>query len=174
MAAQVAVPPHRATIRQRELDLKEVQACLRDLDLYAPDAVSRALARYLTLRSVGYIEAVRDDLADLYASVVGHHRLHRRVVHHLRGGLGAAPEQLLTFVGSFDRDWRVAFEAVLDAEDQTLRNHLGAMVAARKKIAHGDGDQVTAGRALAWSDVALALGKELSKLFDDPANAVSE
>jgi len=171
MASEVAAAPHRATIRQRELDLKEVQACLRDLDLDAPDAVSRALARYLTVRSVGYVEAVRDDLADLYASVIGHHRLHRRVVHHLRGGLGANPEQLLTFVGSFDKDWRIALEAVLDADDQALRAQLGAMVAARKKIAHGDGDQVTSGKALAWSRVALELGKELSKLFDPGSSA---
>lgn len=172
MTSQASAAPHRATIRQRALDLKEVQTCLRDLDLEAPDAVSRALARYLTVRSVGFVEAVRDDLADLYVSVTGHHRLHRRVVHHLRSGLGAAPEQLLTFVGSFDKDWRVALEAVLDADDQTLRNQLGAMVAARKKIAHGDGEQVTTGKALAWSDVALALGKELSKLFD-PASSAS-
>lgn len=167
MAAQVSPGPHRATIRQREIDLKEVQDCLRNLDVDAPDAVSRALARYLTVRSVGYIEAVRDDLADLYAAVTGHHRLHRRIGYHLHSGLGATPEQLLTFVGSFDKDWRVAMEAVLDADDQALRNQLGAMVAARKKIAHGDGDQVTTGRALAWSDAALVLGKHLKSLFDE-------
>lgn len=166
MAPQASASPHRATIRQRALDLKEVQTSLRDLEIDAPDAVARALARYLTIRSAGYVEAVRDDLADLYASVTGHHRLHRRVVHHLRSGLGVAPEQLLTFVGSFDKDWRVALEAVLEADDQTVRNQLGAMVAARKKIAHGDGDQVTTGKALAWSEVALTLGKELGKLFD--------
>ncbi len=168
--APEAAPPQRATIRQRELDLKEVQACLRDLDNDAPDAVSRALTRYLTVRSVGYVEAVRDDLADLYASVTGHPRLHRRIVHHLRGGLGAAPEQLLNFVGSFDTDWRTTLEAALDADEQTMRNQLGAMVAARKKIAHGDGDQVTSSKALAWSDVALRIGKELRKLFD-PASS---
>lgn len=166
MAAQKAGAPHRATIRQRALDLKEVQKCLRELDNDAPDAVSRALARYLTVRSVGYIEAVRDDLADLYASAAGHPRLHKRVTHHLRGGFGATPEQLLTFVGSFDKDWRSMLAGILDKDDQALRNQLGAMVAARKKIAHGDGDQVTSGRALAWADVALKLGSELSKLFD--------
>lgn len=166
MASRTATAPQRATIRQRELDLKEVQACLRDLDSDSPDVVSRALARYLTVRSAGYIEAVRDDLADLYASVTGHQRLHRRVVNHLRVGLGTTPDQLLKFVGSFDPDWRITLEAVLDADDQVRRNQLGAMVAARKKIAHGDGDQVTAGKALGWADLALELGKELRKLFD--------
>ena len=171
MGTQVS-GPHRATIRQRRLDLLEVQSCLRELDADAPDVVARALARYLTIRSVGYIEAVRDDLADLYASGAGHYRLHRRIVHHLRGGLGVAPEQLLSFVGSFDKDWRVAMEAVLEADDQTLRNQLGAMVAARKKIAHGDGEQVTTGKALVWSDAALELGKQLDKLFDERTAAV--
>lgn len=158
--------PHRATIRQRVLDLKEVQECVRNLDEDQPDAVSRALARYLTVRSVGYIEAVRDDLADLHAMVTGHPRLHRRIAHHLRTGLGATPEQLLTFVGSFDQAWRASLEACLDADEQALRNQLGAMVAARKKIAHGDGDQVTTGKALTWSDAALKIGKHLETLFD--------
>lgn len=173
MASPRPEAPYRATIRQRALDLKEVRDCLRALDDDAPDALSRALARYLTVRSVGYVEAVRDDLADLYAFVTGHHRLHRRVSYHLRSGLGASPEQLLTFVGSFDNDWRIALEAVLDADDATIRNQLGAMVAARKKIAHGDGEQVTSGKALGWSAVALELGNELSRLFD-PAGPASQ
>lgn len=164
----VQAAPHRATIKQRAADLKEVQETLRTLAVDQPDAVERALARYLTLRSVGYLEAVRDDLADLYAAVTGHHRLHRRITAHLRLGLGVTPEQLLTFVGSFDKGWRITMEGLLDADDQTLRNQLGAMVAARKKIAHGDGDQVTSGKALGWSDVALTIGKHLGDLFDPP------
>lgn len=157
---------HRATIRQRLLDLQEVQACLRDLDSGQPDAVSRALARYLTVRAVGYIEAVRDDLADLYAATTGHPRLHRRVTFHLRTGQGVSPEQLLTFVGSFDRTWRESLESFLDADDQVLRNKLGAMVHARKQIAHGDGEQVTTSRALGWADAAQAIGRYLTSLFD--------
>ena len=163
MAAATA---HRATIRQRAIDLKEVQDCLRNLDVEQPDAVSRALSRYLTVRSVGYLEAVRDDLADLYAAATGNARLHRRITHHLRTGLGVRPDQLLTFVGSFEGQWRDSLESLLDADDQVLRNQLGAMVAARKKIAHGDGEQVTAGRALGWADAAMSIGRHLSTLFD--------
>lgn len=156
---------YRATIRQRLLDLREVRDCLRDLDEDQPDAVGRALARYLTVRAVGYIEAVRDDLADLYASTNGHPRLHRRVTHNLRTGQGVAPEQILSFVGSFDAAWRGSLEALLDADDQDLRGKLGAMVAARKKIAHGDGEQVTTSRALAWAATAETIGKHLTSLF---------
>jgi hypothetical protein len=157
---------HRATIRQRLMDLKEVEACLRNQDVDAPDELVRALARYLTVRAVGYIEAVRDDLADLFAAAAGNPRLHRRVTQHLRMGLGVTPDQLLTFVGSFDPAWRQSLESLLDENDQELRSQLGAMVAARKKIAHGDGEQVTTGRALAWTDSAERIGKHLGSLFD--------
>ncbi|MGE2731414.1 hypothetical protein ACQI4F_18200 [Mycolicibacterium vaccae] len=91
-------------------------------------------------------------------------------MHHLRNGLGATPEQLLTFVGSFDSQWRESLETTLNADDQRLRSQLGAMVAARKKIAHGDGEQVTAGRALAWADAAQEIGRKLSSLLD-PQNS---
>lgn len=157
--------PRRATIRQRLNDLKEVRDVLRELDGNRADAMERALARYLTVRAVGYIEAVRDDLADLYAVEAGNPRLHRRVAHHLRTGLGVAPEQLLTFVGSFDASWRRELEQFLDEDDQLLKDQLGAMVAARKKIAHGDGDQVTTGRALTWTDAAIKIVARLNTLF---------
>ncbi|TYC95786.1 hypothetical protein FQ377_14640 [Arthrobacter echini] len=157
---------YRASLRHRLLDLRETQDCLRTLDISTSDVVSRALARYLTVRAVGYVEAVRDDLADLFAAETGNPRLHRRVAHHLRTGLGATPEQLLTFVGSFDPSWRNSLEELLDKNDQELRSHLGAMVAARKKISHGDGEQVTTGRALTWADSAQVIGKHMSSLFD--------
>lgn len=159
---------YRATIRQRLLDLKEVQECLRS-NGSTSDVIERALARYLVVRAVGYLEAVRDDLADLYASTTGNARLHRRIVHHLRSGQGVAPEQLLTFAGSFDPAWRTSLETILDADDGILRSQLGAMVAARKKIAHGDGEQVTAGRAFAWSEGAIVIGKHLTSTFDPEA-----
>lgn len=61
--------------------------------------------------------------------------------------------------------WRLELDRLLEKDDQTLREQLGAMVAARKKIAHGDGEQVTAVRALAWSDAALKIGQYLGSLF---------
>lgn len=105
-------------------------------------------------------------MADLYAATFGHARLHRRITHNLRTGQGTVPEQLLTFVGSFDPAWRASLASLLDADDQLLRSQLGAMVAARKKIAHGDGEQVTAGRAMVWADAAQTIGQHLSSLSD--------
>ena len=86
------------------------------LEFDQPDAVSRSLARYFTVRVAGYVEAVRDDLADLHAAASGNERLHRRIADHLRIGQGVTPEQLLTFVGSFDPAWRNSLESLLDAQ----------------------------------------------------------
>lgn len=165
VVAPSASSRQRATIRQRRVDLQEVVGAVRGLDGSTPGPVERAMARYLTVRATGYIEAVRDDLADMYAEEAGHRRLHRRITHHLRIGQGVAPEQLLTFVGSFDAAWRSDLQRVLDQNDQDLKQKLGAMVAARKKIAHGDGDQVTTSRALAWADAALEIGSCLEAVF---------
>lgn len=170
MAAAHSRPQH-ATIRQRKIELKGVQKCLRELPVDASDVVEQSLARYLTIRAAGYIEAVRDDLADLYASSTGHPRLGRRIAHHLRTGQGVNPTQLLTFVGSFDPAWQQNLKEVLDADEELLKSQLGALVAARKKVAHGDGEQVTTAKALSWTDAALKVGDELAKLFDPNTNA---
>lgn len=87
------------------------------------------------------------------------------MVSQLRGGQGVAPTQLLEFVGSFDSDWRNDLQQVLSADDLKLKEDLGALVAARKKIAHGDGDNVTEARALRWSDAALTIASNLRRIF---------
>jgi hypothetical protein len=118
------------------------------------------------VRSAGYLEAVRDDAADLFVSRVALEVVTRRVRQGLRQGQGVAPSQLTDFLKSFHPSWSDEFEAILDADDKLLRNRLGSLVSARKKIAHGDGDTVTVSRALQWSETAEFLGAWLVKRFD--------
>lgn len=158
-------PPHSASARQRELELKSTCDALRTLPKDSPDAIEQALSRYVVVRSVGYVESVRDDAADRYASTVGHQRLRRRIGLHLHTGQGASPGQLLTFLGSFEPQWRDSLDEFLSKDDGKIKSDLGAMVAARKRIAHGDGENVTPGRALAWSDTARAVASFLDGLF---------
>jgi hypothetical protein len=123
-------------------------------------------ARYLVIRSAGLVESVRDDAASLYCQRIGPTRLHRRISSGLNVGLGVTPKQLLDFVASFDTDWRDELQQLLDQEDALRSNHLGALVATRKKIAHGDGDQVTARKALQWSQTAAELANWIVTRFD--------
>lgn len=157
-------PP--ASIRQRQKDHGELEQAVRQLTQATPDLIERSMARYLVIRSAGLVESVRDDAASLYSQRVGHPRLHRRISTGLNVGLGVSPKQLLEFVASFDGDWRDELQILLDENDARRSNHLGALVAARKKIAHGDGDQVTARKALQWSETAAELAGWVITRFD--------
>ena len=160
---------------QKELELREVAKALRDLrlndaksnddDLAVLDVVERALARFTVIRSVGYIESTRDLMASQYIEANSHPRVLRRAQAHLNTGLGVTPKQLCDFVGTFDPSWREELHDFLEEDDSARSNLLGAMVAVRKKIAHGDGDNVTSGRALQWSEAAIEIGGFLQRLF---------
>ena len=155
-----------ASMRQRLLDLRQTADALRQLDSTADLVVEQSLARYLTVRSVGYVEAIRDDVADTYASVRAPIEIVRRVRYHLRTGLGVTPDQLTAFVKSFSPEWADELVEYLDEDNAELRRSLGAMVASRKKIAHGDGESVTTGRALAWATNAVEIGAWMLRRFD--------
>lgn len=163
-------PP--ASLRQRKLDLRETRDALKNLGPSSPDVVQRAMARYLVVRSAGFIEAVRDDVADVFSTVKASGEVARRIRVHLRGGQGVSPEQLLTFVNSFHPSWQGELDSLLAEQDNLLRGRVGAMVAARKKIAHGDGENVTTARALAWADAAEEVGRWLVRRFD-PSHPVT-
>lgn len=160
-SASPSWPP--VTVTQRLLEHKALIELLRvtaDADLQA------ALARYLVVRSAGLIEAVRDDVTDQHCSIVGPPRLHSRISSGLRGGLGTTPSQLLDFVGTLDADWRDRLRVFLAEDDFARSNNLGALVTARKKVAHGDGEQISTGKALRWAQTAQEIAKWLVRTFD--------
>jgi len=57
-------------------------------------------------------------------------------------------------------------ELMLENNDAELSSKLDAMVASRKKIAHGDGETVTTAKALAWQVAAETIGLWLIDRFD--------
>ena len=155
------------SLRLRLQDLRDTVDALRTLPSNVSDEVERSMARYLTVRSAGYIEAVRDDAADLYiVASRASDEVVRRIRTNLRTGTGVRPEQLLVFMGSFHAGWRTELSDLLDEDDQKLKASLGSLVAARKKIAHGDGEAVTSGKAFRWAETAEYVGEWIIERFD--------
>lgn len=154
-------------VRQRIIELKD----LRDLIARLPEGDDALvhLSRYLVVRSAGLIEAVRDDVADQHCRIVGPTRPHKRVSAGLRNGQGVRPSQLIDFMLTFDRDWASQLLDWFEEDDGERKNKIGALVAARKKIAHGDGQSVSSGQALAWADASMEVANWLVGIFD-PAN----
>ena len=154
-----------AAIISRLEDLRETVETLDKLPK-GSGLVEVCLSRYLVVRAAGFIESVRDDAADNFATMHAHEIVGRRVREHLRGGLGVTPEQLKKFLRSFDPAWSTEFAAFISSDDGRLSNMLGPLVSARKKIAHGDGDNVIRERALAWAGGAQEVGEWLIRRFD--------
>lgn len=151
-------------VKQRIRELNELLALVRRTsrtEEYAPH-----LDRYLVVRSAGLVESVRDDVAKEHALAVSPSRTHRRISKSLKKGEGAHPEQLFQFLHTFDQEWANNFEEWLTSDDGQHKNNMAALVSARKKIAHGDGDSINSAQVLCWAETALEIAKWLVNTFD--------
>lgn len=120
--------------------------------------IEACLARYLVVRAAGYVEATRDSAIDYFVSKNSHVAVANRVRQELKKGTGAQPDYLFKQLLAFDRTWADALKAFLATGDPKLSNELGALVAARKLIAHGEGERVDRDAALRWGTAALHVG----------------
>jgi len=98
----IAWPP--LGVSQRLLDLHSARDALKGISGDG-SAAEQCLARYLVVRSTGYVEAGRDDVADQYANQQASPRVVSRVRSALRTGEGVRPSQLVSFVRSWDSSW---------------------------------------------------------------------
>lgn len=135
------------------------------------DDVEQCVKQFLVIRSTGIIEATRDSCATAYATSIGPPRLANRIRTCLRKGLGASPEQLLAFLGSFDPEWQSEFEIYLDdpiqeGSDEPRKSVLGKLVMARKKLAHGGGQSISSANALTWATLSLDISQWIFHRFD--------
>lgn len=156
-------------VRQRLIDLRSTRDALKNVDSSSDFFLEQCMARYLAVRSAGYIEAVRDDVADQFTAQKAAIEVVRRTQENLRTGEGVRPSQLEKFVKSFSPEWAAELSILFDQADE-LKSGLGSLVAARKKIAHGDGERVTTSNALNWCDIAEQMGKWLVARFDPSAS----
>lgn len=155
-------PPQ--AVSQKRVEQRQLYQVVENFD--GPSEVQIALSRFLVIRTAGYVESVRDELASAHAERTAAPRVHHRVRQSLSSGLGVKPKQLEDFLGSFDREWRSTFSNRIDAGDMRLRNNLGALVSDRGKIAHGHGEQVTIRKALTWADSAEEIVEMLITIMD--------
>jgi hypothetical protein len=135
-----------------------------------PD-VQGALVRYLVVRSAGFVEASRDALAAGHAQEQSSPRVHARVKSGLSTGLGVRPAQLKDFLNTFDPDWATDFAGWSSGEDGRVSGDLGALVDARKKIAHGVGAKVGKEQALRWAATATKVVDWLTLRMDPSKQA---
>jgi hypothetical protein len=141
-------------IDQLDNSLKLVEALVRSPERDRPDEVTAALARFLVVRTCGYLEQVIEvccrsliisKSAPVIASFGG---------SWLGRGTNPAPEKLAALAGRFSSAWADELDELLNKDDQRLRREIALLVDRRNKIAHGLSEGIGSRKALDLLDPA--------------------
>lgn len=131
-----------------------------------PPEVGTELARFLVIRSTGYVEHTFETCIKSFALAHSHPSVANHVVAGLFRGRNARSETLLDRISELSDSWRVRLESFLGEDDGRTRRELDFMVDRRNKIAHGQNETVNRGKAIDLADVALDVGAELIEIID--------
>jgi hypothetical protein len=133
---------------------------------HEPDEVSQALARFLVVRTCGYIEAVSEECVGCYAESKSSPQIARYSRSWLGRGRNPSPGNLIDLASKFDQQWASEMQALLKADDDRLKRDLDLMIDRRNKIAHGLGENVTARKALDFAETGRTLSDWIIQRFD--------
>lgn len=137
---------------------QDIQNSKRELDKSAelvrtpfrdqPDQVTNALARFLVIRTCGYLESVVEDCCAAYISSKSSPRVAAFATSWFGSGANPSPGKLVALVRRFDQHWADDLDSLFRADDDLLKREISLLVDKRNKIAHGRGDSVTSRKAL--------------------------
>nr|WP_282706025.1 HEPN domain-containing protein [Paraoerskovia marina] len=150
------------TSRTRLVNLRKM---LDELPAEPPE-VAAELARFLVVRSAGYIENTFETCIKHFAEAKSHPAIARHVVNGLFRGRNPAPEVLVERTRNFDEGWAVQLEHLLGDDDSRIGRELAYMVDRRNRIAHGRSETVNRRKALDLADIAVELGDWMATLID--------
>jgi hypothetical protein len=139
-------PSREISSLKRSLD--EIVTLVRSPARDQPDEVTRALARFLVVRTCGYLEQVVEECCRAYlysksapaAAAFGRSWLGR--------GSNPTPDRLEALARRFDPGWAGELRELLERDDQLLSRELSLLVDRRNKIAHGLSEGLGARKAL--------------------------
>jgi RiboL-PSP-HEPN len=134
--------------------LDEIVSLVRAPARDQPDEVTRALARFLVVRTCGYLEQVVEECCRAYL----HSKSAPAVASFGRSWLGRGsnptPDRLEALTRRFDAQWATELRELLERDDQLLSRELALLVDRRNKIAHGLSEGLGARKALDLVDSA--------------------
>ena len=119
------------------------------------DEVTRALSRFLVVRTCGYLEQVVEECSSAFISSRSAPQVSSFATSWYSGkGLNPTAERLITLLGRFDGVWAKELEDLLDDDDHRLKSELNLLVDRRNKIAHGLGEGIGSVKALELLGIA--------------------
>lgn len=149
-----------------ERSLIEVHALVAEPQRGQSDEVTRALSRFLVVRTCGFLEQVTAECLIGYIKSKSELRVASYGCSWLGRGSNPSPGNLVDLVSRFDGQWSEELTALFDADDQRLRRGVASLVGTRNKIAHGLGENVNARKALDFVELTTEVSDWFIRRFD--------
>lgn len=146
--------------------LKELEKLVGDTSASRGDDVDAALARFLVVRTCGYLEQVVEICCRSYLKSKAHPRCSSFGASWLGRGRSPSPESLINLVQKFDGSWAKELELLMREDDEKLKRELDFLVDRRNKIAHGVSEGITIRKSLSLVEPATAVAGWFIKTLD--------
>lgn len=128
--------------------------------------IVRELARFLVIRSCGFLEQVSTECCKYYIRQKSDPRSSSFASSWLERTRNPSPENLIDLVRRFDPAWSDELRQVLDEDDERLRREASFLVDRRNRIAHGENERVSARKAIDLCEVSQEITDWFLQRFD--------
>lgn len=153
-------------IQRHRTSLAELASTVRDRKPEVADEVEAALARFLVVRTCGYVEQVSEECCRTYIACKSAPAITSFAQSFLGRGTNPTPEALEKLVRRFNGEWAEQLDAFFDQDDGFLRRELSFLVNRRNRIAHGLSEAVGVRKALDLVEVGERVGNWFVVTFD--------
>jgi hypothetical protein len=159
-----AWPSQDITNLQRAL--KELEQIVEHPATNQPDEVLRAMARFLVVRTCGFLEQVIEECCRALISSKASPQVASFGSSWFGRGFNPTPERVVYLVRRFDSSWAAEIHDLLEADDQLVARELSFLIDRRNKIAHGLPEGLGARKALDLATTAHELADWFIARFD--------
>ena len=131
------------------------------------DEVKAQLARFLVVRTAGYLEQVISESCRAYLISKSNRYSASFGISWLERSRNPSPDTLKKLVAKFNNsDWNDSLEQLLNNDDKYIHSELCFLIDRRNKIAHGESENVTVSKALDLVEPAINVAKWFISTFD--------
>lgn len=131
-----------------------------------PDEVTRALSRFLIVRTCGHLERTVQECCRAYVESKSFGRVKHFSHSWLSRFENPTPERLIAVVARFDSSLREELESLFNENDGELRREIGLLVDKRNAIAHGESEGIGSRKALDLLNYSKKLTDWFIRNFD--------
>lgn len=164
MTAYLAWPSLRLSNLERSLS--RVAVLVATPSPGEPDEVTRALSRFLVIRTCGHLERTVQECCRVYVENKSFGRVNQFSQSWLKRLDNPTPDRLLELVGRFDSALRGELESLFDENDGELRREISLLIEKRNLIAHGESEGIGSRKALDLLNYSRTLTDWFIRNFD--------